>query len=248
MRLLSCLSVALVVAAAQFAVADADSQIDKQREREFQDLKKRFPASFNEVQEEASLPNVLLIGDSISIGYTPTVQKELKGTANVLRIPANGASTKQGLENIDFWLGDKHWDVIHFNWGLHDMKHIDAKGRMVPVSKGERQTTLEEYRTNLTKLVDRLEQTGAVLIWRTTTPVPDGTHARIAGEAVDYNAVAEPIMRERGIMIDDLYGFANSQLDKIQKPRNVHFTNTGSRLLGEHVAGKIREALKKSEN
>ncbi len=59
---------------------------------------------------------MLLIGDSISIGYTMPVRKLLEGKANVHRIPTNGGPTKNGIANIDNWLGTKKWDVIHFNW------------------------------------------------------------------------------------------------------------------------------------
>jgi hypothetical protein len=68
----------------------------------------------------AGLPRVLLIGDSISMGYTLDVRELLKGKANVHRIPTNGGPTTNGLKNIKAWLGDSKWDVIHFNWGLHD--------------------------------------------------------------------------------------------------------------------------------
>ena len=61
------------------------------------------------------LPNALLIGDSISIGYTKTVREMLRGRFNVFRISENGADTATGLKRIDLWLDGRHWDVIHFN-------------------------------------------------------------------------------------------------------------------------------------
>ena len=79
------------------------------------DFSAQSPA-FGPVSDQYGLPRVLLIGDSISIGYTVTVRKELAGLANVHRIPENGADTANGLKKIDAWLGDSRWDVIHFNW------------------------------------------------------------------------------------------------------------------------------------
>ncbi|QDV66172.1 SGNH/GDSL hydrolase family protein [Crateriforma conspicua] len=70
---------------------------------------------------DASLPNVLLIGDSISIGYTTAVRSQLSGVANVYRPPTNCGPTTRGVEQIDQWLGDRKWDVIHFNFGLHKL-------------------------------------------------------------------------------------------------------------------------------
>ena len=69
----------------------------------------------------AGLPCVLMIGDSISSGYTFPTRVLLKGKVNVPRISTNGGPTIRGLVQIDSWLGDGKWDVIHFNWGLHDL-------------------------------------------------------------------------------------------------------------------------------
>lgn len=109
--------------------------------------------AFAKVVDNPDLPRVLLIGDSISIGYTVPVRKKLEGEANVHRIPTNGGPTTRGLAQIDAWLGDGHWDVIHFNWGLHDLKYMDEKGRLVDVTKGKQQVPLAEYEENLRKLV-----------------------------------------------------------------------------------------------
>ena len=79
---------------------------------------KRNPnPAFAQVEDVPGLPRVLLIGDSISIGYTAHVRAMLKGVANVHRPLTNCGPTTRGLENIDAWLGDGKWDVIHFNWG-----------------------------------------------------------------------------------------------------------------------------------
>src|SRR5687768_8371749 len=73
------------------------------------------------VDEQPGLPRVLLIGDSISMGYTIPVRDLLKGQANVLRPMTNCGPTIRGIESLDSWLGNKKWDVIHFNFGLHDL-------------------------------------------------------------------------------------------------------------------------------
>src|SRR5688500_1890611 len=74
------------------------------------------------VEDVVGLPRVLLIGDSISIGYTLPTRLLLQGKANVHRPATNCSSTGHGLKNLQAWLGDKKWDVIHFNFGLHDAK------------------------------------------------------------------------------------------------------------------------------
>ena len=77
------------------------------------------------IEDRAGLPRVLLIGDSISIGYTLAVRDLLEGVANVHRPGTNCGPTLRGLDQLDQWLGDLPWDVIHFNWGLHDLKYIE---------------------------------------------------------------------------------------------------------------------------
>lgn len=205
--------------------------------------KKKRPNVFAKIEDDPKLPRVLLLGDSISIGYTLPTRKLLKGIANVHRAPTNCGPTTRGLQQIDAWLGKGKWKVIHFNWGLHDLKYIAKGGRLVKPSEGKQQVQLEQYRQNLQKLVERMKRTGAKLIFATTTPVPKGAAGRVPGDAVRYNKAALEIMKEHGVAVDDLYSFAAGRLDKIQRKANVHFTPAGSRALAERVAGHVRKAL-----
>lgn len=194
--------------------------------------------AFAPIEDDSSLPRVLLIGDSISIGYTLPVRRMLAGKANVHRIPANGGPTTNGLAEIDKWLGEGRWDVIHFNWGLHDLKVMDG---------GRRQVPLDEYETNLRALVKRLKGTGARLIWASTTPVPEGkvSPARMPADVPRYNGVAAKIMAENSIPMDDLYASALPRLSEIQRPVNVHYTEEGYRVLAERVSAAILRELGK---
>jgi acyl-CoA thioesterase-1 len=200
--------------------------------------KKPAPNSaFAEVKDDPALPRVLLIGDSISIGYTAAVQKELAGKANVHRAPTNCGPTIRGLEGLDAWLGDGRWDVIHFNWGLHDLKFMDD---------GKRQVPPDEYEKNLAELVARLKKTGATLVWCSTTPVPEGcSPPRTNEDVLAYNAAAKKVMDAGGIAIDDLYAFALPKLAEIQLPANVHFKPEGSAVLAKQVAESILKAIQK---
>ena len=73
--------------------------------------------AFTPTVDVAGLPRVLIIGDSISIGYQPALREALAGKANVHRPGTNCGPTSRGVEQIEEWLGDGKWDVIHFNWG-----------------------------------------------------------------------------------------------------------------------------------
>ena len=223
--------VALLVGLVAADAADAKKPATPARPR------KPVPA-FATITDDPKLPRVLLIGDSISIGYTLPVRELLKGKANLHRIPTNGGPTITGLEKLKSWLGDGKWDVIHFNWGLHDLKFMDS---------GKQQVPLADYEKNLRELVKQLKATGAKLIWCATTPVPDADMKppRKNADVIAYNAVAKKIMTENGIAIDDLYAFALQKLSAIQRPANVHFTDEGSKVLAKQVVASIEAALPK---
>src|SRR5438477_12105372 len=66
--------------------------------------------AFAPVQDVAGLPRVLIIGDSISIGYQVPLREALKGKANVHRPATNCGPTTRGVEQIEQWLGDNKSD------------------------------------------------------------------------------------------------------------------------------------------
>ncbi len=194
--------------------------------------------AFAAVVDDPGLPRVLLIGDSISIGYTVPVREMMKGKANVHRIPTNGGPTTTGLAGIEKWLGDGKWDVIHFNWGLHDLKSMEDGKLQVPPA---------DYDKNLRTLVKRLKATGARLIWCNTTPVPDAkmNPPRKNEDVIAYNAVAKKIMKENQIPTDDLYTHASAEISTIQLPANVHYNKDGYAYLAKQVVKSIEGEMAK---
>lgn len=208
---------------------------------------KEKDGSKQNTQKDAALPRVLIIGDSISIGYTKPTIELLKGTANVERVKANCGDTKRGLQDLERWLGKTDWDVIHFNWGLHDLcyRHPDSKtqGHRDKVN-GTISVPLDQYEKNLEALVKQLEKTGATLIWATTTPVPEGEAGRVVGDDLKYNQVAAKIMQQHGIKINDLHQLASGfDASLWAGPGNVHFKQAGSDKLAQQVAKEIKAAL-----
>ena len=126
-------------------------------------------------KDSESLPRILIIGDSISIGYTPFVREMFQGRAEVVHNPGNAQHTGTGLEKIDSWLGDGNWDAIHFNWGLWDLcyRHPESKNQGTRDKvRGTVSIELASYEANLDRLVKRLKKTGARLIWGNTSFVP----------------------------------------------------------------------------
>jgi acyl-CoA thioesterase-1 len=193
-----------------------------------------------------ALPRVLLIGDSIREGYQEVVKQQLAGKADVAAIPCNGEYTGTGLKNLDQWLGDAKWAVIHFNWGLWDMYGWEY-------AKEDRSPAMYEER--LESLVLRLEKTGAKLVWATTTPVCTAaettmlerfnTELKISPDTErQYQNAALRVMNKHHIQIDDLHGLMAPEVSKFAAgPDNVHYTEAGYAMLGKQAAASILAAL-----
>lgn len=228
-------------------------------------VKPQHPALV-QVEDVAGLPRVLLIGDSISMGYTLQVRDLLKGVANVHRPPQNCGDSATGLKQCDRWLGTGKWDVIHFNFGLHDLKYLDTNGNYVAPEQGKQVAPLADYRQHLRDFTIRAKATGAKVIFATTTPVPPGCKGRVAGDEVAYNRVALEVMHELNVTVDDLCGHVARQQHalpplpasakplppapqalprpgEIQRPFDVHFTPEGSQQLAQLVAASITTCL-----
>lgn len=190
------------------------------------------------LQDVAGLPRVLLIGDSISMGYTLPVRKLLEGKANVHRIPQNGGPSKNGVARLDAWLGTGKWDVIHFNHGIHDVKIMPD---------GKRQVEPAEYEANLRAIVTRLKATGAKLIFALTTPIPPSPlkGSRNFRDEKEYNAIATRVMNEQGVSINDLHSYMLPKFDQLHLPEDLHYTPEGYDFLAQRVAEVIATALKK---
>jgi len=192
------------------------------------------------IADLVGLPRVLLIGDSISIGYTLQVRALLKDKANVHRIPINGGATEVGLEKMKDWLGDKKWDVIHFNFGLHDAKYASAT---------EQRASREVYLQHLQQLIDQMKAGGAKLVFATTTPVPEKLQfGKAAGNRVfdsipERNALAVELMKKNGVVVNDLYALVLPNKDTACRPGDVHFTPEGYELLSGAVAKSIEQQL-----
>lgn len=185
------------------------------------------------VKDDPILPRVLIIGDSISRGYTTPVRHALKGKVNLHRAPANCGKLSYGIKNLDIWLGDKSnkWDVITFNFGIHDRKTPDSA-----------------YTNDLKAVVAKLQATGAKLIWVNTTPVPKGAGEYVEGNSERVNKLASEIMTELNIPIVDLYSKVKDVPSEHKIANNCHFRDGGYEILGAEVSTKILTVLSAPQN
>ena len=176
------------------------------------------------------LPNVLLLGDSISRSYFPQVTKDLAGAANVYlmasstsvgdpRLPRQIAEFAD-LENVTF-------SVVHFNNGMHGWGYTEA-----------------QYRAAFPGFVSAVRSLPGhgKLIWGTTTPVKTDTPDAATNPRVEArNAAASAVLAPEHLPVDDLYALMSKHQDLHQD--NVHFNDAGAALMGDQAAALIRQAL-----
>jgi lysophospholipase L1-like esterase len=179
------------------------------------------------------LPRVLLIGDSITRGYGPEVEQKLKGKAYVARLATSKSLGDPALlAEVALVLSETHFDVIHFNNGLHGWGYSE-----------------QEYAQAFPDLVRTLRQgaKGAKLIWATTTPVREaGQLDRISPRTERVkarNRIAGELAAREHIPVDDLYNLVEDHPEYYGKD-GVHFNAQGIAAEATQVAGKILEVLK----
>jgi len=190
------------------------------------------------------MPLVVLIGDSIRMGYQRFVQEKLSGEAEVWAPTQNGGTSSNVLANLQEWVISRKPDVVHLNCGLHDIKRdFDSDKNNVPI---------QEYRENVEKILQNIsEKTKAEVIWAMTTPVNEQWHHerkgfdRFEADVEAYNREANQIAQKLGVKINNLYDVVmNVGRDKLLTQDGVHFTEEGSVLLGRAVAEVVRSCLR----
>jgi lysophospholipase L1-like esterase len=193
---------------------------------------------------DPALPNVLVIGDSISLGYTPPLSADLKGTANVFHVPDNANDSAWILKYLDPWLqavGQPHYKVILFNSGLHDFERLVANKLN---TAGSIVIPLAEYKANLEKIILRLQPHADTLVWVNTTVVPEGSAGRRPEDGRAYNDAAAAIMAAHHIQIIDIYSLSKEDRAAYGlAPTNVHYKPEGYKRFADKIAGAIAPDL-----
>jgi lysophospholipase L1-like esterase len=128
------------------------------------------------------------------------------------------------------------WDVIHFNFGVWDSVYRDASSKYF---SGYNTTSVEDFEKNLRTLVAKMKKTGATLIWGSATPVWEGEEGRRNGDEDAYNKVAEKVMRENGVIINDLNAEVRRQ--GFPKSDNVHSVGNLAPKVTETVLAAIAQ-------
>jgi hypothetical protein len=179
---------------------------------------------------DAKLPNVLLVGDSITRNYYPEVQRQLAAVANVYLFATSASVGDPRLAHqLDEFaaMENVHFKVVHFNNGMHGWTYSE-----------------EEYKTAFPSMINELHAIApaASFIWATITPVkiessPGPTNARIDAR----NGIALAFVRKAGIPVDDEHELMTHHADQYED--NVHFNTAGAVIQGQQVAQLIRGLL-----
>lgn len=191
---------------------------------------------------------ILIIGDSISLGYTPFVKEILSDKAIVSHNKGNAQHSGYGLENIQAWVQEDDYDIIQFNWGLWDLcyRHPDSKvqGNRDKIN-GTITFSPEEYGQNLETIVKLLkENTNAILIYVTTSYVPENEAGRYEKDAQKFNKVAKQVMKKYSIQVNDIYKKSKAIHKKYGEGNdNVHYTKKGYEELGKVIADYLAEEI-----
>jgi hypothetical protein len=193
-------------------------------------------------------PRILIIGDSISIGYTPFVKKALSDKAIVQHNAGNAKFSSYGLEQLDHWLGNEKWDIIQFNWGLWDLCYRDPSKEALVGNRDKKHgaitATKSQYKANLEAIVKRLKQSGAKLIFVTTTVVPENEPGRYPADVVAYNKIAKGIMKKNGIVVNDIFPLSQKVHQQFGLGSdNVHYNAQGYQALSVQVVDKLNQLL-----
>ena len=204
---------------------------------------------------DPKLPNVLVVGDSISMNYEKSLKAALAGKMNCRRIDGNSGDSNRGNSALKLWLGDapgakSQWGVVVLNHGLHDLKQkADPKTqKFSPLHQVEPAV----YAKNIDRLLKYLTANNYNVVWCTTTPVPAssyGLYARRKDEDLVYNKVLIPVLKKYPqVVVCDLNSLVrNSKVfDEWRKGNNVHFYKEEEvKLLGNAVAEAVMKAYKK---
>lgn len=188
------------------------------------------------------MQKLLLLGDSIRMGYERHVCTLLAPHYTVWAPTENGETSTHMLSQIAQWQIEQRPDVLHLNCGLHDLRF--NPGESTP------QVPLPEFKANLEQLFALLRSTGPDLrlIWATITPVMDSRHQvarssrRYNADVIEYNSTARSIAERYGAKINDLYSFVTQNgLSSMLGADGVHYTHEGYKRLATKTAESISE-------
>ena len=163
----------------------------------------------------ATLKNILVIGDSVSLGYTPAIAQLMSRTALVQHAPWGGdggaEETAYGLQCLNQWLHspsgvEYQADLIYFNFGLHDGPRLfpQPPGNVTVPGQEGNMTVYEPQLSAITaRLLQYARRVGARLLFALTTPMLASVKAD--NDVREINRRAAHVMAKSGVPTVDLH-------------------------------------------
>ena len=182
------------------------------------------------------MKKVTLLGDSIRLlGYGKRVAESLASECEVFQPEENCRFAKHTLRGIYDWRkGMEGSAVVHWNNGLWDTCDLYGDGAF---------TEEEEYVKNMLRIAEMLKSRYGTVIFATTTPVTQANRHNNNATIARYNELLVPKLKERGILINDLYSAVIADLDRYICEDTIHLSEAGSELCADLTVRSIREAL-----
>ncbi len=187
-----------------------------------------------------SRKTLLVIGDSISVHYTPHLTQRLQPAWDVIHSEGNTGDSANTLQRMAEYLATTpQADLIIINCGLHDLRRRPDGTYQVP---------LEDYAANVEAIARNLQQAGRPFVWLTTTPVrdqllinnPQMSFERYNDDVQRYNAAANKVMADLGLPVIDLYAaVVDAGLERCLLGDGVHMTEEGSGMLADLLAAAV---------
>jgi isoamyl acetate esterase len=183
-------------------------------------------------------PRLLLLGDSIRMSYQATVA-ECVVEAEVVGPAENCQYAAYTRERLPVWLEELGVpDIVHWNNGLHDVGHNPARD---PV-----QFAVDAYIGHLSAILAQLRDTGAKIVWATSTPVhpdrpfSDDSWAWRNDEIDEFNAAALELMHAEAVPVNDLHALVGSDVDRYLSEDMLHLAKDGIDVCAQAVAEAVR--------
>ncbi len=179
---------------------------------------------------------ILLLGDSISMGYRGYVREALEGRAEVAFFEENGRFSNYTLHMLNQWIRQNGApDIVHWNNGIWDLTvEPPLDGNFTP---------LPEYVAHLRRIIRLLRRVGtSAVVFATTTYAKD--RAEQPPEETDrFNAAALAVMREERVEVNDLGALVKANLDAFLCDDRLHLNEAGYRACAAQVVQVLEKYL-----
>ena len=187
---------------------------------------------------------ILLLGDSIRMGYDAYVKQSMEKTAEVYYPKENCCYSANILRNLHTWtdaLKLYDADAVHFNAGHWDTVRIYGDGPL---------TRVENYTDNLLRITDRIRFLfpRAKVIFALSTPVIEEGFIRefeyrTNADVREYNEAAAAALAKKDVVINDLYSLMENMPDNWHSDQTHYYTPDATERLGKQVCRVLCRSL-----